>query len=66
MFLLPLQRLQYYDKDMSEQAIKLTSPSIFATLDGITKGSIPPKSSENFAERISRVRLVPDRFFRLD
>jgi len=47
-------RLQYYDKDMSEQAIKLTSPSIFATLDGITKGSIPPKSSENFAERISR------------
>jgi len=47
-------RLSYYDKDKSEQTIKLTSLSIFATLDGIDKGTISPKSSENFAERISR------------
>jgi thioredoxin domain-containing protein 5 len=52
------QRLQYYDRDQAGQTIKLTSLSVFATLDGIDKGSIPSKSSENFAERISRVCLI--------
>ncbi|KIM79468.1 hypothetical protein PILCRDRAFT_823363 [Piloderma croceum F 1598] len=47
-------RLQYFDRDQAGQTIKLTSLSVFATLDGINKGSIPSKSSENFAERISR------------
>jgi hypothetical protein len=53
-----LQRLHYYDRDQAGQTIKLTSLSVFATLDGIDKGSIPSKSSENFAERISRVCLI--------
>jgi len=53
-----LQRLQYYDRDQAGQAIKLTSLSVFAVLDGIDKGSILSKSSENFAERISRVCLI--------
>jgi len=47
-------KLQYYDRDKSAQILKLTSPSIFAVLEGIDKASIRPKSSENFAERISR------------
>jgi len=46
-------RLKYYDKDKSAQTIQLTSASIFAFIDGIDEGSISPKSSENFAERIS-------------
>lgn len=45
----------YYDKDQQDDTIKLTSPSIFAAIDGITRGSIAPKHSENFAERFSRV-----------
>jgi thioredoxin domain-containing protein 5 len=44
----------YYDKDQQDETIKLTSPSIFATIDGIIHGSITPKHSENFAERLSR------------
>jgi len=44
----------YYDKDHQGEAIKLTSPSIFSAVDGIIQGSITPKHSENFAERLSR------------
>ena len=50
-----LQSYLYYDKDQQDETIKLTSPSIFATIDGIIHGSITPKHSENFAERLSRV-----------
>jgi hypothetical protein len=35
--------------------IKLTSPSIFSALEGAANGTITPKNSENFAERMARV-----------
>ncbi|KZP14103.1 thioredoxin-domain-containing protein [Athelia psychrophila] len=44
--------LVFWDVDASSQPIKLTSPSIFSALEGIDKGSIPSKSSRNFAERL--------------
>lgn len=52
------QKLVYWDVDSSNHPIKLVSPSIFAALDGIDKGTIPSKTSQNIAERVGVVRRV--------
>ncbi|KAF7301221.1 Leucyl aminopeptidase [Mycena indigotica] len=46
--------LQYYDTEQSGGIIKMTSPSIFSALEGAASGSIAPKNSENFVERMAR------------
>ncbi|KAJ7691735.1 hypothetical protein B0H17DRAFT_1169048 [Mycena rosella] len=46
--------LQYYNTDQSDALIKLTSPSIFSALEGAATGTIKPKNSENFVERMAR------------
>ncbi|KAH7888179.1 thioredoxin-like protein [Phlebopus sp. FC_14] len=45
-------RLVYYNEDGSGQRIKLTSVSISLALEGIFRGSIQPRSSENILERV--------------
>ncbi|KAH7903252.1 hypothetical protein BJ138DRAFT_180025 [Hygrophoropsis aurantiaca] len=47
-------RLVYYNKDASGQPIELTSLSILSALEGALDGSIRPKSSENFLEKLIR------------
>ncbi|KAJ6454695.1 protein disulfide isomerase [Mycena sanguinolenta] len=48
------QVLKYYDSEPSGVPIKLTSPSIFAALEGAANGTVPAKDSENFVERMAR------------
>ncbi|KAJ7171825.1 protein disulfide isomerase [Mycena crocata] len=48
------QVLKYYDTEQSDAPIKLTSPSIFSAIEGAATGTIRPKNSENFAERMAR------------
>ncbi|KAK7030758.1 protein disulfide isomerase [Favolaschia claudopus] len=48
------QVLKYYDAEPSGVPIKLTSPSIFAALEGIADGKVKPKESENLIERMAR------------
>ncbi|KAF8217811.1 hypothetical protein K438DRAFT_1795686 [Mycena galopus ATCC 62051] len=48
------QVLKYYDSEPSGVPIKLTSPSIFAALEGAAAGTVKPKESENFVERMAR------------
>jgi thioredoxin domain-containing protein 5 len=50
------QRLIYYDKDPSDSRIKLTSTSLFPTIEAAATGQISFKHSENFIERMARVR----------
>ncbi|KAJ7885106.1 protein disulfide isomerase [Mycena olivaceomarginata] len=46
--------LKYYDAEPGGAPIKLTSPSIFAALEGAAEGTVKPKNSENFVERMAR------------
>jgi hypothetical protein len=57
------QVLKYYNTEQSDAPIKLTSPSIFSALEGATSGTIAPKNSENFVERMARVRLFFPPYF---
>ncbi|KAH7930318.1 thioredoxin-like protein [Leucogyrophana mollusca] len=47
-------RLLYYDKDSNGQSIQLTSVSVFSAIEGALSGTIRPKHSENFMERLVR------------
>jgi thioredoxin domain-containing protein 5 len=53
------QALKYYDTEQSNVPIKLTSPSIFSALEGAANGTTKAKDSENFVERMARVRSNP-------
>lgn len=58
LIVLDIQRLIYYDKDQDGQPIRVTSASIFATLDDVANGTLRAKHSENIVERLARVRLI--------
>ncbi|EJU05985.1 thioredoxin-like protein [Dacryopinax primogenitus] len=47
--------LRYYDRDATGQKISLNQQSIFSALDGIDRGTVSSKHSENLAERTIRV-----------
>ncbi|KAI0655239.1 thioredoxin-domain-containing protein [Cubamyces menziesii] len=46
--------LIYYETDQFGDSIKLTSASLFSTINGAAKGTIPYKHSENIVERLAR------------
>ncbi|KAJ7221871.1 thioredoxin-like protein [Mycena haematopus] len=48
------QVLKYYDAEPSGVPIKLTSRSLFPALEGAADGTVPPKNSENYVERMAR------------
>ncbi|TFK56291.1 thioredoxin-domain-containing protein [Heliocybe sulcata] len=48
------QSLVYYDTDQGGQKMQLTADSVFSALDGIHKGVIRSKPSENPIERLAR------------
>lgn len=54
-----IQRLVYYDRDPANKRLKVSSSkSLFETVEAAAAGKLPYKHSENFVERVARVRLV--------
>lgn len=53
-----LQKLVYYDTDPYGEKVKLTSASLFPTINGAAKGTLAYKHSENVVERLARVSLL--------
>ncbi|EPQ59737.1 thioredoxin-domain-containing protein [Gloeophyllum trabeum ATCC 11539] len=48
------EKLMYYDTDEHGHKIQLEADSIFSAIDGVRKGTIRAKHSENIVERLAR------------
>lgn len=56
-----MQNLVYYDKDPQGYKIQLETQQILKAVEGVLDGKISHKYSENFIERMARVRFLrPD------